>query len=154
VRAAEAAVVQRRAAIALLAGAGVVVGEVVQATALRSYVAGWGYALGLAAAVASLVALGACAAWLRSARAVTPSSGPVAGLALDLPGPLRSHAAAFATLTGVCAVLLVGIGSAYAESSVAEGATRGLLEAIAFAGCYLVLRRPLAITLDRSPRSA
>ena len=44
-------------------------------------------------------------------------------------------------------VLVVGVGSVFAESSVAEGATRGLLEAVAFAGCYLLLRRPLAITL-------
>jgi hypothetical protein len=151
---AEAALVQRRAAIALLAGAGVVVGEVMQATALESYIHGWWYALALAGAGASLLALGVCALWLRSARAVTPSGGPVPGLACDLPGQLGSHAAAFAALTGVAVVLLVGVGSVFAENSVAEGATRGLLEAVAFAGCYLLLRRPLAITLDRSPRTA
>ncbi len=76
------------------------------------------------------------------------------GLAYDLPPPLSSHAAAFAVLTGVAVVLVVGIGSVFAERSVAEGATRGLLEAVAFAGCYILLRRPLAITLDRSPRTA
>jgi hypothetical protein len=151
---AEAALVQRRAAVALLAGAGVVAGEVIQATAVARYLPGWSYALALAGAAASLLALGICALWLRSARAVTPTGGPVPGLAGDLPRPLRRHAAAIAFLTGVGAAGAVALVSAYAESSVAEGATRGVLEAVAFAGCYLLLRRPLAITLDRSPRTA
>ena len=151
---AEAALVQRRAAVALLAGAGVVAGEIVQAGALEKYLPGWSFALALAGAAVSLAALGACTVWLRSARAVTPAGGPVPGLDRDLPRPLSSHAAAFAVLTGAAVVLVVGVGSVFAESSVAEGATRGLLEAVAFAGCYLLLRRPLAITLDRSPRTA
>ncbi len=151
---AEAALVQRRAAIALLAGAGVVVGEVIQATALERYLPGWWYAAALGAAAVSLAALGACALWLRSAREVTPGGGAVPGLSRDLPLPLSSHAAAFVVLTGVAVVLVAGVGSVFAESSVVEGATRGMLEAVAFVGCYLLLRRPLAITLDRSPRSA
>jgi hypothetical protein len=151
---AEAALVQRRAAVALLAGAGVVAGEIVQAGALERYLSGWSFALALAGAAVSLAALCACTVWLRSARAVTPAGGPVPGLDRDLPRPLSSHAAGFAVLTGVAVVLVVGVGSVFAESSVAEGATRGLLEAVAFAGCYLLLRRPLAITLDRSPRTA
>jgi hypothetical protein len=146
--------VQRRAAVALLAGAGVVAGEVIQSTAVARYLPGWSYALALAGAAASLLALGICALWLRSARAVTPTGGPVPGLAGDLPRPLRRHAAAIAFLTGAGAAGAVALVSAYAESSVAEGATRGVLEAVAFAGCYLLLRRPLAITLDRSPRTA
>jgi hypothetical protein len=150
VGAAEAALVQRRAAIALLAGVAVVAGEVVQATALAPYLAGWWYALALVIAAASLVALGACWLWVRSARAVTREGGPVPGLAADLPGSLRLHPAAFAVATGVVAVLLVGVGSTFAERSTAEGVTRGVLEAVAFAGCYLILRRPLAITPGRS----
>jgi hypothetical protein len=150
---AEAALIQRRAGVALLAGAGVVAGEIVQAGALESYLPGWWLALALAGAAVSSAALGACAHSLRAAHAVTPSGGPVPGLARDLPSPLSSHAAGFAAVTGAAAVLLVGVGSVFTENSVGEGATRGVLEAVAFAGCYLLLRRPLAITLDRSPRT-
>ena len=151
---AEAALIQRRAAVALLAGAGVVAGELVQATALETYLPGWSFALALLGAAVSLAALCGCALWLRSARAVTPTGGTVPGLDRDLPRPLSSYAPAFVALTGLAVVVVVGVGSVFAENSVAEGATRALLEAVAFAGCYVLLRRPLGITLDRSPRTA
>ena len=60
--------------------------------------------------------------------------------------------AAFAVLTGAAVVLLVGVGSVFAESSVAEGATRGLLEAVAF---YVVsLGTEAGIAKDRRLISA
>jgi hypothetical protein len=46
---------------------------------------------------------------------------------------------------GTGAVCLVAVGSTIAEHSPAEGITRGVFEAVAFAACFVVIGRRLGI---------
>ncbi len=144
--ASEARLVQRRASVALLAGATVAAGEVVQAVALQPLLPTWWFALALAAGSATVVALGGSAVVLRSARAVTPArAGRAGGLEADLPPPLRRYVGAIAPSAGVGAVVAMTAGSAIVEHSLAEGLIRGVLEGLAFVGCFVALGRLLGI---------
>jgi hypothetical protein len=65
----------------------------------------------------------------------------VRGLAVDL-GPLAHPA-----LIGAAAMLVMLVGTGFAEGSIVEGAIRAAFDGVAFAACFLALRRPLG--LDR-----
>jgi hypothetical protein len=62
------------------------------------------------------------------------------GLSADL-GPLARP-----WLIGAAAVGTMLLATSILERSVVEGALRGGFEAILFVGCFLALRRPLALT--------
>ena len=128
-----AAVVQRRSAVALAAGALVVVGEAVDASLVSAPV--WWYLLAVPALGLPALALAAAGASLRTVSAFTPGGGT---------GAVR-FARNDVVAVGAAAVVLVVVGSAFAEHSWNEGLTRGAFEAVAFVGCFVALGRGLGI---------
>jgi hypothetical protein len=91
-------------------------------------------------AAAALPLTASAAAYARGG-GIEVSGGAARGLTVDL-GPLAQPA-----LIGAGVMLIMLVGTSVAESSVVEGAIRAGFEGIAFAACFLALRRPLA--LDR-----
>jgi hypothetical protein len=131
--------IRRRSAVALAAGAATAVGSALYAVNFRGVVPSWWFALALAGAAASALPLAATAADYSRSGGIAVSPGVVHGLAVDL-GPLGRPA-----LIGTAAVLAMLVGASFAEHSVVEGAIRAALEGIAFAACFLALRRSLAL---------
>lgn len=126
---------QHRIGVALAAGVVVIIGEATQAVALQPLLTAWWFAFSLAAVSVPVVALAGAARGVRAAAAVTPAVAPV-------PRPF-SRPLVVAICAGV--VALMTIGSAFAERSWAEGVTRGVIEGVAFAVCFLALGRRLGI---------
>ena len=133
----ELRLVQRRLGFALAAGAVVTAGQALQSVALHPLLPAWWFALALPAAVVPALVLGAAAHGLREAVALTPRVEPRPRVF-----PWRLVIA-----IGVGAALLITVGSAYTEDSWAEGISRGVLEAVAFAVCFAVFGRRLGIRL-------
>ncbi len=133
--------IRRRSAVALAAGAATAVGSALYAVNFRGVVPSWWFALALASAAAAALPLAASAAVYARSGGIEVSGGAARGLAVDL-GPLARPA-----LIGMAAMLAMLVGTSFAERSVAEGAIRAAFEGIAFAACFLALRRFLA--LDR-----
>jgi len=127
--------VQRPLETALVAGAVVLAGEAMQAVALQPALPGWWFALSCSAVLVPVLALGGAAHSLRGAVALTP---PVELPPRGFPLPL-------AVAIGVAATGIMAVGSTFTESSVVEGVTRGVIEAVAFTACFVVLGRRLGI---------
>jgi len=125
---------QQRLGVALGAGTVVIAGEVVQTIAQRPLLPAWLVALSAVAALAPLVLLLPAARTLRLAGGLTPAV-PVRA---SLPAPLLVGAA-------VAAIGAMTLGSALAERSFAEGLSRGVIEALAIAVCFLLLARRLGL---------
>ena len=133
--------IRRRSAVALAAGAATAVGSALYAVNFRGVVPSWWLALALASAAAAALPLAASAAGYARSGGIEVSGGAPQGLAADL-GPLARP-----VLIGTTAMLAIFVGTSFAERSVLEGAIRAAFEGVAFAGCFLALRRSLA--LDR-----
>jgi hypothetical protein len=131
----ELRLVQRRLGIALVAGGVVLAGQAVQAAALQPLISAWWLALAIPAVLVPGLALGGAARGLSRAVALTPSVAP---LPRGFPMPL-------VVAIGVAAVGVIAVGSTFAEHSLAEGLTRGVIEAMTFALCFAVLGRRLGI---------
>ena len=125
---------QRRLGVALISASVVIVAELTQTVAQRPLLPGWLFALSTIAAVAPLPVLAPAARTLRVARGLTPTV-PVPGL---FGAPLLAG-------VGVAAVAAMALGSAVVEGSVAEGLSRGAIEAIAIAGCFALFARRLGL---------
>jgi hypothetical protein len=125
---------QRRLGVALVSAAVVIGAELTQTVAQRPLLPGWLVALSTLAALGPVPVLLPAARTLRIARGLTPVV-PVRGL---FAAPL---------LAGVAftAVAAMALGSAVVEGSVAEGLSRGAIEAIAIAGCFALFARPLGL---------
>lgn len=133
--------IRRRSAVALAAGAATALGSALYAVNFDGVVPGWWFALALGSAAAAALPLAASAAAYARGGGIEVSGGPARGLAADL-GPFARP-----PLIGAAAMLAVLVGTSFAEHSVVEGAIRASFEGVAFAACFLVLRRFLA--LDR-----
>ena len=125
---------QRRLGVALVSASVVIVAELTQTVAQRPLLPGWLFALSTIAAVAPLPVLAPAARTLRIARGLTPTV-PVPGM---FGAPLLVGVA-------VAAVAAMALGSAVVEGSVAEGLSRGAIEAIAIAGCFALFARRLGL---------
>lgn len=125
---------QQRLSVAFVAGAIVIGGELAQSVAQRALLPGWLFAFSVVAALAPLPVLGPAARTLRIAGGLT-SAAPVRAA---LPAPLL-------TAVAVAAVVAMTLGSAVAERSLAEGVSRGAIEALAIAGCFVLLARRLGL---------
>jgi hypothetical protein len=131
--------IRRRLVVALAAGAATAVGSALYAVNFRAVVPGWWVALALASVAAAAVPLAASAAAYARGAGIEVSGGAVRGLAVDL-GPL-----AHPGLIGAGAMLVMLVGTGVAEGSAVEGAIRAGFEGVAFAACFLALRRPLGL---------
>jgi hypothetical protein len=131
----ESLLVQRRTGVALVAGALVLAGEVAQAVAVRPALPVWWFALALATVAVSGVGLGRASFDLRGAAAITPPQ-----LTQQRAFPL-----ALVVAIGGGVTLLMGVGSAFVESSAVEGLTRAAIEGGAFVICFAALGRYLGI---------
>jgi len=131
----ESLLVQRRTGVALAAGALVLAGQVTQAVAVRPALPFWWFALALGTVAVSGIGLGRATVDLRGAAAITP------------PHLTRQRAfpVSLVVAIGVGVTLLMGIGSAFAESSAVEGLTRAAIEGGAFVLCFAALGRYLGI---------
>jgi hypothetical protein len=125
---------QRRLAVAFASVFVVIGGELAQTIAQRPELSGWLVGVSAAAALAPLSLLVPAARTLRAARGLTPHV-PVEA---SLPAPLLAGVA-------VAAVAAMAVGSAVAERSLAEGLSRGVIEALAIAGCFALLARRLGL---------
>jgi len=132
--------VRRRTAVAVAAGAATALGSALYALNFWDEVPMWWGLLAVGAAATALLPLAApAAACIRATRLRVSSRDPAPGLAADL------GSAASPLAIGGAAVLLILLGTSVAERSLTEGALRGGFEAVAFATCFLALRRPLAL---------
>jgi hypothetical protein len=131
----ESRLVQQRIGVALVAGVVVVAGEATQAVAMRPALPSWWFALALSSAAVSAAGLGRAAFDLHGAVAITPRQ---VKRVRAFPWPL-------VLAIGASVVLLVGVGSAFAEHSAAEGLARGVIEGAAFVLCFVALGRRVGI---------
>jgi len=128
-------IAQRRLGVALAAGAVVVAGHAAQTAALQPFLPSSWAAVALPALVVPVLALSACARELRAA----------AALVSGIPPARRAFPWSLVVATGGGAVLLMTVGSAFAERSWNEGVTRGAFELVAFGGCFAALGRYLGL---------
>ena len=131
----ESRLVQQRIGVALGAGALVLTGEVAQAVAVRPALPVWWFALAVGTVAVSGLGLGRATFDLRGAAAITP------------PHLTEQRAFPFVLVVAIGAgvTLLMGVGSAFAESSAAEGLARAAIEGGAFVICFAALGRCLGI---------
>jgi hypothetical protein len=125
---------QRRLGVAFVSVSVVIMGELVSTIAQRPLLASWLFAFSAAAALAPLPLLAPAVRTLRVAGGLTPAV-PVRSA---FPTPLLAGVA-------LAAVAAMTLGSAVAERSFAEGLTRGVIEAVAIAGCFVLLARRLGL---------
>ena len=137
---AELRLVQRRTSVALAAGGVALGAHAAQAVAVQPFMSTLWVAFAIVAALVPAVALGFAAHGLRGAIALTPAVE-----SLRRPFPRQS-----VLVVGVSAAAVMVVGSAFAEHSWAEGISRGVLESIAFAVCFVAFGRPLGIRAQRS----
>jgi len=133
--------IRRRIVVALAAGFATALGSALYALNFRSVVPGWWVALALASVAAAMLPLAVSATAYTRGSGIQVSGGAVRGLAVDL-GRLAHPA-----LIGAAAMLVMLVGTGFAEGSIVEGAIRAAFDGVAFAACFLALRRPLG--LDR-----
>jgi hypothetical protein len=132
---ADPALVQRRLLVALAAGAVVVCGEGVDVAVLQPVLPAWWLPLALPATLVPAAGLAGAGVSLRTAAALTPA--PAA--------PARPFTRGAVLSIGAASVALMVVGSAIAEHSWAEGLSRGVAEAVAFAVGFLALGRFLGV---------
>jgi hypothetical protein len=138
--AAEVAVLRRRNAVALAAGAVTLAGIAVDAVNFSAELPGWWLLLAVTAAGAAMLPLaGAALAQARTSSLVVSIDGEAGGFGADL-GPLAQPA-----LIGAGAVAAVLLVTWQAESSFVEGAIRAAAEGVAFTAGYFALGRLLAL---------
>ena len=137
---AELRLVQRRTSVALAAGGVALVAHAVQAVAVQPFMSTLWVAFAIPAFLIPVAALGVAGKALRGAIALTPAVEP-----LRRPFPRRE-----VVIVGAAAAAVMIVGSAFAEHSWAEGVSRGVLESIAFAVCFVVFGRPLGIRAQAS----
>jgi len=142
--ASERRLVQRRAAVALGAGAVTCCGAVAQAALMRPMPTHWIVLTALAGAL-PLPFLAAAARSVAAAARVTPGGGRAPGLSADLPAPLRAHPRALLAALGALAVALVAVQGAAFERSASEGPARGLLELVGLGAGVAVFGRVLGL---------
>lgn len=128
---------QRRLAVALVSASVVIAGELVQTLAQRPLLPDWLFVFSAVAALAPLPVLVPAARALRVAGGLTPTI-PVGSA---FPARLVAGVA-------LAAVTAMTLGSAVAERSLAEGLSRGAIEAVAIAGCFALLARRLGLRAD------
>jgi hypothetical protein len=131
----ESRLVQQRIGVALVAGAVVVLGEATQVGAERPALSPWWFAAALAAVAVSAAGLGRAAVDLHGAVAITPRHVT----------RHRAFPRYLVLAIGAGVVLLMGVGSAFAERSAGEGLARGVIEGAAFAVCFVALGRRVGI---------
>ena len=137
----EVDLIRRRVAVALGAGALTAAGSALYAVNFWSVVPNWWALFAAVGAGASAVLLAASALSYMCSSSITVSQkGAARGLSADL-GPFAQP-----WLVGAAAVGTMLVATSVFERSVVEGALRGGFEAILFVGCFLALRRPLALT--------
>jgi hypothetical protein len=137
----EVDLIRRRVAVALGGGAVTAAGSALYAVNFWSVVPSWWALLAAAGAGASAVLLAASTLSYMCSSSITVSQkGAARGLGADL-GPFARP-----WLVGAAAVGTMLAATSVFERSVVEGALRGGFEAILFVGCFLALRRPLALT--------
>jgi hypothetical protein len=137
----EVGLIRRRVAVALGGGALTAAGSALYAVNFWSVVPSWWVLFSVAGAGASAVPLAASALAYMWSSAITVSHKAAArGLSADL-GPFARP-----WLIGAAAAGTMLVATSILERSVVEGALRGGFEAMVFAGCFLALRRPLALT--------
>jgi hypothetical protein len=137
----EVDLIRRRVAVALGGGALTAAGSALYAVNFWSVVPSWWAVLAVAGAGASAVPLAASALVYTWSSSITVSHKDAArGLSADL-GPFARP-----WLIGAAAVGTMFVATSILEGSVVEGALRGGFEAMVYAGCFLALRRPLALT--------
>ena len=137
---AELRLVQRRTSVALAAGGVALGAHAIQAVAVQPFMSTLWVAFAVVATLVPAVALGVAAQGLRGAITLTPAVEP-----LRPPFPRQS-----VLVVGVTAAAAMVVGSAFVERSWAEGISRGVLESIAFAVCFVVFGRPLGIRAQGS----
>ncbi len=137
--------VQRRAGVALAAGALTSGALLVHALELRPMPAWW-IRVAVAGALVSFAPLTAASLALVRAVRIAPSpAGAAAGLSGDLPRPLARHAAGVLVSLGVLAVAFATVSSAILESSGVEGLIRGAVEALGLLAGVAVFGRVLGL---------
>jgi hypothetical protein len=137
----EVPLVRRRVVVALVAGAATAAGSALYAVNFRGVVPEWWAVVAIAAAAAAAVPLlVSFFAYAGSGGIQVSRTSPPRGLSADL-GPFARP-----WLIGAAAVLAMFLGTSVVESSVVEGAIRAAFEATAFGLCFLLFRRPLALT--------
>jgi hypothetical protein len=137
----EVPLVRRRVEVALTGGALAAVGSALYAVNFSNDVPRWWVALAVGGALAAALPLAASAFVHARTRAIQISTTATPrGLSADL-GPLAQP-----WLIGCAAMLAMLLGTGILEGSIVEGAIRATFEGVAFAACFLVLRRPLALT--------
>jgi hypothetical protein len=131
----ESRLVQQRVGVALVAGVAVVAGEATQAVAMRPALPSWWFALAIASAAVSAAGLGRAAVDLHGAVAITPRQVSRA----------RAFPWQLVAAIGLGVVLLMGVGSAFAEHDAGEGLARAVIEGAAFVACFVALGRRVGI---------
>lgn len=150
---AELALVQRRMAVGIAAGALTAAVMAAHVALLWSLMPWWWGVVALCSALVPGAALVASALALRGAQGVTPSDpGPAEGLIGDVPARLRPRVESIVEeprrlllIVGVPVCLLVLAGTAHAEQSLLEGLERAVAEALAIAGGFAALGRRLGL---------
>jgi hypothetical protein len=136
----DVSVVRRRIAVALAGGAATAAGSALYALNFWGIVPDWWAILAVVSAGAAALPLAiASFAYTRGRGIEVTGTAPPRGLSADL-GPLARP-----WLIGAAAVLLMLVGTSFAEGSVLAGAIRASFEAALFAVCFVAFRRPLAL---------
>lgn len=147
--AAEARVIERRAAVGLGTAVAAALGVALYAVNFAPLLPAWWTALALACAAASVPLAAAGAVTVRRAAAVvSTATGAVGDLADDLPPlrPLRDRPWLLAAAVGI-PVTLAAFAVGWAEEGApGDGLVRAVPEAFAFAVCFAAMRRFLALT--------
>jgi hypothetical protein len=134
------ALAQRRARVAVAAGAAVCAGLLVHASVLRPMPPAW-IALMIVAGTLPVPVLAFAAMRLHGAGALTPAPADATGLADDLPSVLSGRGGALLAVAAATAVALVVVQGIVGERSVTEGIVRGGIEAVGlFLGVVLLGR--------------
>jgi hypothetical protein len=142
--AADRRLVQRRASVALAAGAATCVALIAHGILFRPMPTSW-IVMTIAAGALPLPLLGYAATRVRAAARLTPVGGRAAGLSADLPGPLGRHPRGVLAALGVAAVALVVVQGSAFERSASEGPARGAVELVGLALGAAVLGRVLGL---------
>jgi hypothetical protein len=136
----DVAVIRRRTVAAIGAGALAASGSALLAANFWAVLPRWWCLLTLTAAVAAVLPLAAPALACLRVRPIRVSQSGTDGLSADLGALAQPLLIGAGATFGMLAITSV------AERSLVEGALRAGFEAVAFAVCFVALRRPLALT--------
>jgi hypothetical protein len=155
--AAELALLRRRSALALVAGAASLATLALYAFELGYQLAGWWMPMAIVLCAATLLPLAVAAARLRgSAQVIVVAGGPAGDVFDDLSAlcgrvralraeRLRAHPATFVIGAAGLVYVATVVARWRAEGDPGSGLAAGALETVAFLVCYFALRRPLAL---------